>query len=182
MNALILYRSKYGATRKYVNWLAEELELPFAEIQNITIEEMARYDTIIYGGGIYGTGIAGISLLRKSFRALEGRRLVVFCVGAFPCSEGALRWFARHNLKGLYPAAPCFFCRGIWDPSTMGLPDRILYRVLRGLIGRKPPEACHSWQRALLEAGDCRQDWTDRACLAPIKDYLLQNEKKPEGK
>ena len=65
---IILYRSKYGATAKYAEWLAEETCFDIMQTQEASVEKLRRYDTIVLGGGIYASGIAGIGFLRKHLK------------------------------------------------------------------------------------------------------------------
>ena len=55
---IILYQSKYGATKKYVDWLVEELGYDYAETKNSKVANLLNYDVIILGGGVYASGIA----------------------------------------------------------------------------------------------------------------------------
>lgn len=59
MNGIILYQSKYGATKKYAQWLSEETGFPCVETKQARISDVLEYDTILLGGGIYASGIAG---------------------------------------------------------------------------------------------------------------------------
>ena len=70
MNGVILYQSKYGATKKYADWLSEETGFPCIETRKADIHEIAKYDTIILGGGLYASGIAGFSFLKKNISGI----------------------------------------------------------------------------------------------------------------
>ena len=59
MNGVILYQSKYGAAKRYADWLSEATGFPCIETKTADIHEIAKYDTIILGGGIYASGISG---------------------------------------------------------------------------------------------------------------------------
>ena len=48
------------------------------------MKQIQQYDVIVLGGAIYASGISGLSFLKKHMEALQGKRLVVFCVGASP--------------------------------------------------------------------------------------------------
>ena len=63
---IILYQSKYGATKKYVDWLVEELGYDYAETKNSKVANLLNYDVIILGGGVYASGIAGLQFLKKN--------------------------------------------------------------------------------------------------------------------
>ena len=75
-NIIVIYQSKYGATKKYAEWLAEELSCDLVETKKATIEQIEKYDVVILGGGIYATGIAGISFLKRHYERLKIRRLL----------------------------------------------------------------------------------------------------------
>ena len=69
MNGVILYQSKYGATKRYADWLSEETGFQCIETRKADINEIVTYDAIILGGGLYASGIAGLSFLKKNIRA-----------------------------------------------------------------------------------------------------------------
>ena len=45
---------------------------------------MEKYDTIIYGGGLYAEVINGVILLTKNMDKLEGKKLIVYSTGITP--------------------------------------------------------------------------------------------------
>lgn len=55
MNGVILYQSKYGATKRYADWLSEETGFQCIETRKADINEIVTYDTIILGGGLYAS-------------------------------------------------------------------------------------------------------------------------------
>ena len=63
MNGVILYQSKYGATKRYAEWLSEETGFKCIETKKADINEIIAYDNIILGGGIYESGIAGLPFI-----------------------------------------------------------------------------------------------------------------------
>lgn len=71
MKGIILYQSKYGATKKYAGWLAEETGFDYIEIKKAALNNILEYDTLIFGGGIYASGIAGLSFLRKYYQKMR---------------------------------------------------------------------------------------------------------------
>ena len=77
---VILYRSKYGATKKYASWLEEATGFDCIETPNATVDAVKQYETIILCGGIYASGIAGLSFLKKNMEKLKGSKILVFCV------------------------------------------------------------------------------------------------------
>ena len=168
MKGIILYTSKYGATKRYAEWIAEETGFDCIETKKAKIDEVKQYDTIIFGGGIYASGIAGLSFLKKNIGQLQGKKIIVFCDGASPYDEKAFQQIVSHNLKDSLSGLPCFYCRGGWDMDAMSLIDRNLCKMLQKAVAKKNPEDCEVWEKALMEAGDQKHDWTDKSYLAPI--------------
>ena len=169
---IILYRSKYGATQRYAGWLAEETGFDCVELKGAKPELLDAYDTVVLGGGIYASGIAGLSFLKKNAGRLRGKRAAVFCVGASPYDEEPFQALYRHNFTGGLDGIPCFYCRGAWEESKMNPVDRTLCRMMQKMVAKKDPNECEPWEKALLSAGGGSCDWTDRESLRPLLDFL----------
>ena len=88
---IIIYQSKYGSTKKYVQWLQEATGFDAIEVKKAKADIMNDYNTVVLCGAVYASGIAGISYLRNNKNALAGKRTAVFCVGASPYDEKALK-------------------------------------------------------------------------------------------
>ena len=86
----IIYQSKYGSTEKYAKWLCEEIGGDLYKKSEISISDLKKYDTIIYGGGLYITGIAGFSFIKNNYKHLEDKNIIVFAVGASPFDTGLI--------------------------------------------------------------------------------------------
>ena len=99
MKGIILYTSKYGSTKRYAEWLAEKTGFDCVETKKAKIEDVKQYDTILLGGGIYASGIAGLSFLKKNITQLREKKVIVFCDGASPYEERAFQQIVAHNLK-----------------------------------------------------------------------------------
>ena len=82
MSVAVVYYSKYGTTEQYARWISEETGADLLDARKCKIRDLAGYDTIVYGGGIYAGGIKGIELITKNWSgALEGKKVLVFAVG-----------------------------------------------------------------------------------------------------
>ena len=176
MKGIILYKSKYGATRKYAGWLSESTGFPCLETDKADIGAVSGYDVIILGGGIYASGIAGLSFLKKNIAKLKGRKLAVFCCGASPFDPKAFGEIVKHNMKGELEGIPCFYCRGAWDEEQLTFRDRMLCRMLQKMVAKQNPEECEPWQKALLGAVGQKCDWADPANLESLIRYIRDGE------
>lgn len=172
MNGIILYQSKYGSAKKYAEWLSEELGFSCMETKKAHVSEIMNCDTVILGGGIYASGIAGLSFLKKNIGSLKGKKIAVFCCGASPYDEDAYKEIVKRNMKGDLEGIPCFYCRGGWNMEKMSFADRTLCNMLRKAVSKKDPSEYEIWEKALMAAGDDKCDWTDKEYLKPLLEFI----------
>lgn len=165
---IIVYQSKYGATKRYAEWLSEKLQCEKIEGATCKLGTLQDYDIIIYGGGIYASGIAGFSFIKKNYSKLKDKKLIVFAVGASPYEEGAISELKKCNFTSEMSEVPCFYCRGTFDESIMTMRDRILIGMLKKMVSKKAPSQYEPWESALMEAIGKAGDWTSEEHLAPI--------------
>lgn len=169
---IIIYQSKYGATKKYAGWLREMTGFACVENLRAAWGEAVRYETVIVCGGIYASGIAGLSLLRRNINLLKDKKIAVFAVGASPYDEKALLEIKAHNLKNELKNIPLYYGRGIWDESRMKFTDRTLCRMLQKSVSKKDPSTYEPWMKALMCSVGQKCDWTDKKYLTPLLEYL----------
>ena len=169
MSGIILYKSKYGATKKYAGWLSERTGFPCVETDKADVKKLAEYDTVLLGGGIYASGIAGLSFLKKNIGKLAGKKVIVFCCGASPYEQKAFDAIVKYNFKDALEGIPCFYCRGAFSMRDMTFKDRTLCRLLRKVVAKKKPEEYEPWEKGLMEVKeDEKGDWTDISYIEPI--------------
>ncbi|MCI9532264.1 MAG: flavodoxin [Lachnospiraceae bacterium] len=169
---MIVYQSKYGATRKYAKWLQSMTNFRCIEISEAAVSEVVQYGTIVLCGGIYASGIAGLSFLKKNIGRLENKKLAIFCVGASPYDESAFAEIKAHNLTGKLKDIPLFYGRGAWNESKMKFMDRALCKMLQKSVAKKDPSTYEPWMKALMCAVGQDCDWTDQEYLIPLMEYL----------
>ena len=152
MKGIILYKSKYGSMKKYAEWISEETGFPCIETDKARVEQLADCDVVLLGGGIYSAGISGIYFLKRHI--------------------DELKHIARLNFRDKLEGIPYFYCRGAWDYQTMNDIDKFLCRTLLDAVSRKDPEGYEPWEKALVEAGLERRDWTDKKYIQPIIEAI----------
>lgn len=165
---IILYQSKYGATKKYADWLREATQYECVETKKADIKKVQEYDVVILGGGIYASGIAGLAFLKKHIGSLQNKKIAVFCVGASPYDEAAFSEIYERNFGGVLKGIPCFYCRGAWKEEAMSWKDRTLCKMLQKAVAKQDPATYAPWQKALMSAVGQSCDWTDKKYIEPI--------------
>ena len=169
---IILYQSKYGATKKYADWLVEETGYDCIETKDAKVANLQNYDVIILGGGVYASGIAGLQFIKKNIGRLGNKKIVVFAVGASPYDEKAIMQIRKMHFKDELRNIPLFYCRGAWDEEKMKFTDRTLCKMLQKVVAKQNPDEYELWQKALMCAAGQKCDWTDKAYLEALLKYI----------
>lgn len=169
---IIIYKSKYGATEKYANWLSKETNFDCIINKSIDINKILQYDIIIFAGGIYASGIAGLTFLKKNFAHFANKKIAVLCVGASPFEEKAFEEIYKHNFNGSLNGIPCYYGRGSWDESLMSFKDKTLCKLLQKAVSKQSPDTYEPWQKALMCAVGQTCDWTDKKYLNPLIEWI----------
>ena len=146
MSGIILYKSKYGSTKKYAGWLANETGFELVETDKADTHRVCQYDT---------------------------KKVMIFVCGASPYEENAFSTVVKHNVSDELLDIPFFYCRGAFDMSAMTFKDRTLCKLLRKALAKKDPKDYEVWEEALMEVPEGqRGDWPDRSYIQPILEAL----------
>ncbi|NLD34438.1 MAG: flavodoxin [Clostridiales bacterium] len=171
----VIYQSKHGATKRYAQWLAEALDADLYENKRLKPRDLAAYEAIILAGGLFATGIKGISFLRDNAAALPGKRLYCLGVGASPAEPEVVEELKKNNAKGALADVAFFYARGAWDVQAMTPIDRAMCSMLYKSLRKKEPRELPLWAKALVDCWDQKNDWTDRANLMPLINRVLKD-------
>lgn len=168
----IIYQSKYGSTEKYAKWICEEIGGDLYKKSNISISALKKYDTIIYGGGLYVRGISGFSFIKNNYKYLEGKNLIIFAVGASPFDTGMIFDIKSNNFPDEMKYIPCFYLRGAFDESKMKYADKFIIQILKKILFRKDKSSYEEWEKAFIESTDKSGDWTCKESISQILNYI----------
>lgn len=172
---ILLYKSKYGSTRKYVEMLKTKLPCEAVDLDAQRVPDLAPYDAVVLAGALYASGIAGIGVLRKHYAQIADKKLAILCVGASPYEEQAFLQMKARNLKQDLKHIPVFYARGAWDEDKMTLKDKILCKMLEKHVKSRDPATYEPWMKAFAEAMGQQRDWVDEGYLQPLIDYLKES-------
>ncbi|HHV09522.1 MAG TPA: flavodoxin [Clostridiales bacterium] len=168
---VIVYRSGSGFTRNYATWLSGELHCDLLEGKAAKVSDLLRYDTIIYGGGLYAIGINGFGLIKNNLGQLKGKRLIVFAVGASPVREDTIHAVRSANIPAeLNDTIEFYYLRGGFNYDKLSRLNKILMQLKKQQLKRmENPDAD---ARGMLESFNHPLDFTNRKNLKPILESL----------
>ncbi len=174
MDTIVIYKSKYGSTKAYAQWIAEELGCEAVDTKNIRPEDLSSYDTIVYGGGLYAEVIAGVTLITKRFEQLKNKRLFVFSTGITPldCHEYYDKLVLEKNFKPeMLKHIKVYHFLGKMIIDELSLVHRTALKSLKKLMSGK--ENPTEMEKLLVELCDADGDFSDRAAIGDlVRDVL----------
>ena len=173
MNAVVVYRSKYGSTKAYAEWISEELGCDIFEYKEIKIDDLLKYDTIIYGGGLYAEVINGVYLLTKNMDKLKGKKIAVYSTGITPleCREYYDKLVIEKNFTPeMLDQIKVFNFMGKMIIEELSLPHRTALKALKALMKNK--ENPSEMEKLLITLCDANGDFTDKAAIKELIDYV----------
>lgn len=175
---LVIYKSKYGSTKRYAEWIAKEVKGDLIESSKVKVEDLGKYDTIVFGGFLYAGSIKGIKVITENFTNIKDKRIIVFAVGSSSEKSKEVEKTFVTNLNGeLREKVKHFYLRGSLNYEKMGLVDKIMMGMLRIMLKKALKGEVSADERAemeeILKAYDNPVDWTDKKAIEPIVQCII---------
>ena len=175
MKTIVIYKSKYGSTKAYAQWIAEALSCETVEAKSVKAESLAACDTIIYGGGLYAEVIAGVSLITKHFDALKDKKLIVYTTGITPleCKAYYETLVVNKNFTPqMLERIRLYHFMGKMVLEELSLPHRTAIKGLKKLMSAK--EHPTEMEQLLITLCDADGDFTDKGAIDELVAYAKQ--------
>ncbi len=173
MKGLVIYKTKYGSTKQYAQWIGEELGCRVAESKEISTYELENYDVIIYGGGLYAEVINGASLITKNIDRLKNKKIAIYTTGITPvdCRDYYDRLVIEKNFKqGIPENIKIFNFTGKMVLEELSLVHRTALKTLKKIMsGKQNPT---EMEKLLVELCDADGDFSDRNQIADLIEYI----------
>lgn len=175
-NIAIIYKSKYGSTKKYAQWIAQETKADLFDCSTITAEKLTEYDTIVYGGGLYANGIAGISIITKNYEALRDKKIVVFTVGISSTDDDKvfLPIIEKNFSKEMSKNIKFFHFRGEIDYKDLKTVHKSMMAMLKTKISKKGAKKLSNDEIEILVTKKGKLDFTDKNSIEPLLVFLKE--------
>lgn len=172
MKTIVIYKTKYGSTKTYAEWISEELHAEMREASTVKPAELMEYDTIIYGGGLYAEVIAGVSLITKNIEKLQDKKLIVYTTGITPpaCREYYEKEVVEKNFKnGMYSKIKMFNFPGKMVLSELTVVHRTAIKTLKKIMSDKKDPT--DMEKLLITLCDADGDFSDKSCIRELVAY-----------
>ena len=176
---LVLYYSVYGTTKKYAEWIASELNGDIYALGDLKVNNLAIYDAIIIGSGLYAGKIKGMDIIINNYETLRGKKLVLFTCGLADYTKPenintitgrintAIPEHIRQNIK-------IFLLRGGIDYKRLTFLHRVMMGILNMIIVRKVKkdgDKPNEEDKEFIETYGKDIDFMDKNSIVGIVEY-----------
>lgn len=178
--SIVIYDSKYGSTKRYAQWIAEDLGGDLVAQKDADPRNLDSYDVIVYGGGLYAGGVSGISFLTKNFSKIKDKRILLFTCGLgdpkVPENVKNIRTRLDKTLSDeMREVIRIFHLRGAMDYSKLSFLHRSMMSMVQKSVQKKDPATRTQEDIQMLETFGKSVDFTDRAAIEPLIKSALED-------
>lgn len=171
MKTVVIYKSKTGFAKKYAEWIAGELSADIFEGSKVTVEMLADYEAVIYGGGLYAIGINGVKFVTKNLDKLKNKRIVVFATGVSPSRFSDIDKMRDSNFTAAQQEyIKFFYLRGGFNYSNLTVIDKVLMTLLKWKI--KCKKELTPDEKGMLAVYNKPVDYTLKKNIDEIINYV----------
>lgn len=168
----VIYKSKYGSSKRYAGWIALRLGADLYEINDIRGKDLEGYNTIIYGGGIYVGKINGIKFINKNYERVKNKKLIVFTVGLDSKEDNFKKVIENNFNKEQLENIKIFNFKGALDYSKLNLIDKFLMKGLKSSIDKKSIRDLTDDDKIVLEGFEREIDLCDKKSITSLLETI----------
>lgn len=151
----VIYKSKYGSTKRYAGWIALKLNADLYEVSDIGSRDLNEYSTIIYGGPLYIGKIKGINFINKNYESIKDKNMILFIVGINNASKDYTQTILDNNIdKDMRDNIKTFCFKGDLSYQELGFVDKILIKGLQKGIYSKNESTLSEEEKLILKVSD----------------------------
>lgn len=177
MDTAVIYKTKYGFTKTYARWIAEDLGAELLAADKVKTADLQNYSTLIFGGGLYAGGVSGLATLTKHFESIKNKALYLFTVGAADVTDQKNIDSIRSSLgRILTPTMmqiiKIYHFRGGMKYSEMNLTHRTMMGMMIKMVRKKPESELRAEDKMMLETYGQDVDFTDHQMIGSLLEDI----------
>lgn len=174
-DVIVVYKSNYGTTKQYAEWISEALMCECIDVSRLGNVELSSYSVVVYGGGLYASGIAGL----KSLAIHEIQHLVLFTVGLANPELTDYSKIMSENEKYIHAHTVTeFHLRGGIDYSKLKFIHRTAMAMMKKMsVDKVKKSEITEENKAFLETYGGSVSFVEKDTIRPIVTYVQEYSK-----
>ena len=139
LKTIIIYNSKTGFTKRYADWLAEELCCGVHPYKGFAKSSIEANDIIIFCSRVHAGKIEHLKDVKQHFNTQSKQSLIVVATGATPAAvvDAIKKIWANNFTDTEIKSIPHFYLQSGLNYEKMGFVDRIIMKTVSRLMQRK---------------------------------------------
>lgn len=171
MSKVVIYKSKSGYAKGYAEMISKALEADIFELSKISLKDLEKYETVIYGGGLYIGGINKVKFITKNDDFFKNKNVIVFFCGATPPRKEDIDFVVNRNFtKDQLKRIKVFYMRGGFDFDRLTKLDKFLMRLLKFKLKRQ--KVLTADEKGMLNSYDTPLDFTNDKNTIDLVNYI----------
>jgi len=179
-NEVIIYNSKYGFTKKYAIWISEILNCDIFQGTEVSKISFNKYNTIIWGGGLYAGGVNGIKQFKKIFPKIKDKKIVLFTCGLADVSNikntnNIINMLKKSLSDEIFNKIKIFHLRGGIDYSELNFVHKSMMSMVNKITSKKPNDELTDEDKEMLETYGQKVDFCDKKYIKSLIQFVEEN-------
>lgn len=171
---LIVYKSATGFTKKYTDWIIEEVACDAITLGDAKKSDIDKYDIIIFGAGIHAGLISGLKKFKKLFD-INNKQVIVFATGASPGSDDMIQAVIENNLAEYKASVRFFYFESGLNYENMGVLSRGMMKMFSKMLNasKNKSDFDKGMSEAIMSSYDNSKKENIEPLVALLKEYLI---------
>ena len=178
MKTLVIYTSQTGFTKRYAEWISEELNADIYNLKDVkkkTNDFFEAYEAIIYAGWCMAGMVVKVKWFFERAAYWKNKKLSIVAVGASPNDNPEVDEFLNNLLTDEQrPFIKAFYCQGGIKYDKMKFPSRTAMKMFANSL--KKNKNSSEDDRKKGEMISRSYDISDKRFIDQVVDYIRGNE------
>lgn len=136
---LIIYKSNYGATKSYAEYIAHEINANVKSYNKVKKSDILAANTIVFGGSVFVSKLSILKTVKKYQPLLKQKNIYLFAVGLTEHEQEAIPRLEVANPDiHSYTFKSISYFPGTFDVSKMNWFHRTLLTMVKKMMTNKP--------------------------------------------
>ena len=172
MKTAVVYKSVSGFTKKYAEWISDELHGDLYLLSECNGKLLKQYDAVVYGGPLHAAGIAGLKSFKKMIKTAGNLKISVFACGASPSDEKVFKEVKTRNFTEKEQGQISFYyLRGGFDFNKLNTFNKFIMSIMKKILEKKKERTVE--EQEMLDSYETPADFTDRENIKPLVSEFM---------
>lgn len=169
----VIYKTKYGSTKRYAEWIAEKLGADIFEISKFNFSEIDKYNAVFFGSSVNAGRIKKINFIKDNWNKLKNKTVVIFSVSASPSDDPDQQKLFAANLPEEIRKNIAFYpLQGAYDYNKLDKFDKFIMSFPKMILTLRCWVKKDKKSKEDLEQFYTPQDFTNESAVEPIVEYV----------